>query len=466
MQANQPTKIDPWLLVLASGAIFMAYLGNATLGVLQPSIQSDLGLDHTQTVWIVNAFMVTLAMFTAPAGRLGDDYGHRTVILVGLGVLGGAALFTAFADGFLWLVIGLGAQGIGASALYPTAMAIASNSVAKDRVGAAIGSVAMIALFVFVLGPSIAGFVTDAISWRAMFWLTAILAAFVATVGFLRVPKQTQEHESLDVPGTVSLIVGIACVVTAILQSLVWGWAAPATLVLLGVGIVVLVVFVVTELKRRSPLLDIRLLTQKNFGGITWTVFVAQLLIGGYLIYFASFLQDALGFSAFMAGLGMLVAYAPVPFLSRFVSDWTGKVGPQAPTAIGMALLVLGPLLVVIFGDSQSFPLLIPSLVAMGVGQGFALPALVVASMTALEPSERGAGGGLITALRWIAVALGTAGVGVVINNTRINNEKFESVHDAALSGYIRGFVMLTVIAVIGLVLGVTLVRNKNAPQL
>ena len=175
-------QLSRWTLWFGGLAFFTCYLGQVVLGVVQPTIASDLGLSESEAQWVVNSFFLTLALFAAPGGRLGDYYGHRQVLLVALSIFALGSFSAAVSQGFVWLVASIAVAGIGASTLYPSSAAMIANRVAEAHRGDALGKYSAIGITVFTIGPVSAGLLTEVVDWRALFVLqTAIGAAPYAT---------------------------------------------------------------------------------------------------------------------------------------------------------------------------------------------------------------------------------------------------------------------------------------------
>ena len=139
------------------------------LGVIQPTIERDLGLSDSEAQWVVNSFFLTLALFAAPGGRLGDYYGHRRVLLVALSIFALGSLSAAVSQGFVWLILSIAVAGMGASTLYPSSAAMIANRVPLESRGdARWARYSAIGATVFAIGPLTAGLLTEAIDWRAL----------------------------------------------------------------------------------------------------------------------------------------------------------------------------------------------------------------------------------------------------------------------------------------------------------
>ena len=134
-EATPALALSGWTLWFGGLAFFTCYFGQTVLGVMQPTIERDLGLSDSEAQWVVNSFFLTLALFAAPGGRLGDYYGHRRVLLVALSIFAIGSLSAAVSQGFVWLIVSIAVAGMGASTLYPSSAAMIANRVPLESRG-------------------------------------------------------------------------------------------------------------------------------------------------------------------------------------------------------------------------------------------------------------------------------------------------------------------------------------------
>ena len=409
-------QLSRWTLWFGGLAFFTCYLGQTTLGVIQPTISADLGLSSSEGQWVVNAFFLTLALFAAPGGRLGDYYGHRQVLLVALLVFAAGSLLATVSQGFLWLVLGIAVAGMGASTLYPSSAAMIANRVSEARRGDALGKYSAIGATVFVIGPLSAGLLTEAIDWRALFALQAAVGLGLAWLGWRKVDnQQLGEPEPFDTTGLVVLMAGLAALLVSLMQALSWGWDSAATISLFVVGLAVLGAFGAMELRRRHPLLDVALLRKRTLRGIVLAMFAAQFIVNGYLIYIATYFQHVLGFGPLLAALAIVPSMLTQPLFNILAGRATDRVGPRAPALAGYALTVIAFAWIAVFVVDDSYALLLPGLLVLGASIAPMFTSLLTGLSNAVAAEERGDANALVLTVRWIGAAAGTMVLGVVV---------------------------------------------------
>ncbi len=410
-------RLSPWTLWFGGLAFFTCYLGQTVLGVIQPTIAADLDLSASEAQWIVNAFFLTLALFAAPGGRLGDYYGHRQVLLVALAVFALGSASAAVSQGFIWLVASIAVAGMGASTLYPSSAAMIANRVPLEHRGDALGKYSAIGVTVLWIGPVMAGLLTDAIDWRAIFALDAATAAGLLALGWLRVDNRAAgEPAPFDLRGLAVLMIGLSSLLVALMQALAWGWDAPPTLLLFGAGLVTLAGFTALELRTAHPLLDVSLLRRRAMAGIAIAMFTAQVVITGYLVYGATYFQHVLGMGPLLASLAIASSMFAAPAFSVLAGRVTDRAGPRRPALLGYLLTAVAFVWIAVFADQDSYVLLLPGLLMLNATVAPMFTSLLTALSNEVSAEERGDANALILTLRWIGAAVGTMALGVVIH--------------------------------------------------
>ncbi|MEK6278554.1 MAG: MFS transporter [Actinomycetota bacterium] len=388
---------------------------------------------------------------------MGDYYGHRTVLIVALGVFALGSLSAAVSQGFVWLVASIAVAGMGASTLYPSSAALVANSVPLEIRGRAIGKYSAIGVSVFVVGPLMAALLTEAIDWRAVFGTQVVLAVSLAVLGRSRVHEQPAgSPRRFDTTGLVVLMVGLTAVLVALMQALAWGWDSPATILLLGAGGAVLAWFGAFEWRKADPLLDTSLLGRRSFRGIAIAMFAAQFMITGFVIYIATYFQHILGYGVVLAAVAMLPATAQMPYFALVIGRITDRLGPRRPAIGGYAVSAAAFVWLAVFVDADSYWLLVPGLLAIGFANAPMFTALLTALSNAVEADERGDANALVLTIRWIGAATATMVLGVVIHAT----EGAGGV--PTTSGYSAAFAVIAAVTLAGLLACVVLLRDPS----
>jgi MFS family permease len=456
----QAARLSRWTLWFGGLAFFTCYLGQTALGVVQPTIATELRLSASEAQWVVNAFFLTLALFAAPGGRLGDYYGHRDVLLVALLVFGLGSLSAAVSQGFVWLIVSIAAAGIGASTLYPASAAMIANRVSLERRGDALGKYSAIGVSVFVAGPLLAGLLTELISWRALFGLQVVVGFGLALMGRLKVDSRAVGQPQLfDVRGLVVLMAGLTALLVALMQALSWGWDSAATIALFAVGVVVLGAFCLLELHTAHPLLDMGLFRREVLRGIVVAMFIAQFVISAFVIYIATYFQHVLGYGPLLAAVAMAPAMLAAPVFNIITGRATDRVGARLPAVLGYLGTATAFAWLAIFVDDESYTLLLPGLLMISTSFSPMFTSLLTGLSNAVVPEERGDANALVLTVRWIGAAAGTMVGGVII-------------HAGATPGRVPGaepyatvFTVLVCMTLVGALACAVLLRGEPQPD-
>jgi MFS family permease len=455
---SQETGLSPWTLWFGGLAFFTCYLGQVALGVIQPTIAADLGLSTSEAQWVVNAFFLTLALFAAPGGRLGDYYGHREVLLFALAIFALGSLSAAVSRGFVWLILSIGVAGMGASTLYPSSAAMIANRVPEEHRGDALGKYSAIGVSVFVIGPVMAGLLTEAISWRALFGLEVLVGAGLALLGWLKVDNRpVGEPEPFDSGGLAVLMVGLTALLVALMQALTWGWDSGPTLTLFGVGLALLGAFGSLELRKRYPLLDIGLLRRRFLRGIVLAMFTAQFVVTGYIVYIATYFQHVLGYGPLLAALAIVPSMLAEPLFNILAGRATDRVGARTPAILGYLATAVALGWIAFFADDDSYALLLPGLLILSTSIAPMFTSLLTGLANAVDAGERGDANALVLTVRWIGAAAGTMVLGVVIHS----GNGGEAIPSA--SPYKTAFAILAAAALAGAAACIFLLRERQA---
>lgn len=418
MSAPAASGLSRWALWFGGLAFFTCYLGQTALGVVQPTIAADFDLSTSEAQWVVNSFFLTLALFAAPGGRLGDYYGHREVLLFCFAIFAAGALLAAVAPSFVFLVLGIAISGAGASTLYPASAAMVANRVPQEDRGRAIGVYSAIGASVFTIGPVLAGLLTEAIDWRALFAAETVIGAALFLVGLLRVDNRpVGEPEPFDRRGLVLLMTSLSALLVGLMQALAWGLDAPATLALIAIGLVGLAAFAALELRTRYPLLDVGLLGRRTLRGIVLAMFTAQFVITGFIVYAATYFQHVLGYGPLVTALAIAPAVVTQPIFN-FLAGWaTDRYGMRLPGLAGYLLTAAALAWIALTLDDESYALLLPGLLLLGPGIAPMFTSLLTGLANAVPAEERGDANALVLTVRWVGAAFGTMALGLVIHS-------------------------------------------------
>lgn len=344
MSDTPPTRTSPLILLALASATLTAALGISIASVLLPTLSRSYGASVSQVQWVVLAYLMTMTVAVVPAGRLGDTFGHRRVLLAGLVVFVAGSLACATAPGLAWLILGRAVQGLGAAVLIALPMSIARDMFSTARLGTSMGVIATMSAIGTALGPSVGGALLAWGDWRMAFHLltgaglvTFVLAALSLGRGMARRRPTARE---MDIPGTGLLVIAVAAYALATSGGTVGLPVGPA--VLIPFAALAAIAFATVETRVASPLVPMHLLRDRTTGAgflmnlIVGTIMMSTLLVGPFFLTFALGLNDAL------VGLVMAAGPAIASLAGIPAGRLTDRLGANRVVQIGLAQIVLG----------------------------------------------------------------------------------------------------------------------------
>jgi EmrB/QacA subfamily drug resistance transporter len=375
----------------------------------------DTGLGGLQ--WVVDAYTVPLAATVLTAGAIADRFGRRRLFLLGVTVFTASSVVCGAAGGIGVLVGARAIQGLGASVMFATSLALISQ-VTPDResrgkalaaYGAAIGAS-------FALGPFIGGSLTELFGWRAIFLVNVPIGAAVLWIAYRRVGEgRDPTPRRVDLPGQLTLIGGLFLLVLALLRGNGEGWGSAGIVAALAGAALLLTAFAVVEHRSSAPMLPLRLLRQRRFAGPQVAVFAIASSFFAVFLYTTLYLQTVLGMSPIQTGL----VYLPGTFLVFVVSGMTAQIGerfaPARIASVGLALVSAGLALMLTIGVDSSWTAILPGLLVVSLGTGLFNPTGSALALNALPDEQSGLAAGANDTFRQAGVAVGIAALGTLV---------------------------------------------------
>lgn len=387
-------------------------------GVALPHIGRDTQASLDALQWVVHAYNLTFACFMLAAGSVADRMGRRRVFAVGVVVFATASLMSAVTSEVLILDFARGLAGIGAAALLTSGSAVLSATFtgkARVRVFAAVGVTTGAGL---ALGAMAAGALAESIGWRWFFSAHALLMLPVlAALPAIR-ESRSEVASKADWPGTATFVGGLFLLMLGTVEGPQWGWGSPGVLAMFAGAAVLLVVFVLVERNQRHPMLDLALLRNRRFLGLSLIPVVASFSFVVLLPLFPNYLVVANGLDSRAAGASMLLMTAPIlvaPILAGRMVGWGMPV--RTVFALSLAFLTVGiGWLALVLEPGAGLATLAGPLGALGVGLGLNFGLVDGAVLNAVEPTATGTAAGFLNTLRLgsEAVVIAAAGAALV----------------------------------------------------
>jgi EmrB/QacA subfamily drug resistance transporter len=400
----------------------MAFIDGTALNVALPALQKELHADGAQLLWIVNAYLLTLASLILLGGSLGDHYGRKRVFTLGIVIFALASLACGLAPTIGFLLFMRVIQGIGGALMVPGSLAIITAVFREERRGQAIGLWSSFSTLTTLAGPAIGGVLAGAGLWRFVFFINLPLAV-AALFALTRVPETRDEEapHQLDIPGVALVAVGLGLLTFGAIQLGATTHSASQTTgasVAILAGIAALIAFVFVEWRSAHPMVRLDLFRSRVFTGTNvMCVFLYGALSGAGFFLPLNLIQIQ-GYSATVAGFTLLPSAIILAILSPIMGRLVDRIGPRIPLTVGPAIVALGFLVLampgVTAGPSSYWYTFFPGSVLLGIGMGVTVAPLTTAVMGSVATSHAGVASGVNNAVTRAAQVLGLAILGAI----------------------------------------------------
>jgi EmrB/QacA subfamily drug resistance transporter len=408
-------------------SLLVVVLDNTILNIALPTIQKDLGADQSQLLWAVDSYILVFAALLFTWGVLGDKYGRKKILVIGLTVFAIASAACAFATTPTMLIVFRGLMGIGGAAVLPVTLAIITVVFPPHERGKAIGAWAGAVGGAVALGPVLGGLLLENPQWTS--WLTnndwggvflinvpIVIAGLVGI--FLVVPETKNPHpQSLDIPGLVISFTGLVLFVYGIIHaSQTLTFLTPSVLIPMVLGALVLTAFVVTEARSDHRSFDVTLFQNRGYAVSLSAVTLAFFAMNGILFTLPFFLQTLRGYTTLQAGLSFLPFAIGQIIAAPRSAGMVNRFGYRRVMTLGLALVGLA-LLVLAFSLHLDTPLWVILVVffVFGFGMGNVMAPASTVMQNALPLARAGAGSAVQNTVRQVGGALGVAVLGTVL---------------------------------------------------
>ena len=375
--------------VLAS---LIGFVDASVINVAVPAIGRSLNASVTSLQWTLTSYLLAVAVLLLLAGALADHFGRRQVLAAGLLVMLLASIGCAVAPSVGVLIAARVFQGVGAALVVPSSLSLLNGTLRDSDRARGIGVWAGLATLGTTLGPYAGGWLTDNISWRALFLLNPPLAlAGLFVLWFVPQTDTVRRPLSLDAPGALLAAAGLGGVIYALTAGAESGWASPPVVAAGAVGVLCLVGLVLVERRQRAPMLRLALFASRQFDAIN----VATVLVYGG-IYAASYLvilqfQLRLGYSAAQAGAALIPESVVFLVVAPISGALVGRIGPRGLMVVGMLCLAAGFTWLSAAHPGQQYVVaILPGVLLWGLGTGVFVTPLTSAVLAAVGDADLG----------------------------------------------------------------------------
>jgi EmrB/QacA subfamily drug resistance transporter len=399
-----------WAFVITAIAASMAALDHLVVITALPVIQADFGATLSELEWMINGYTLTFAVLLLTGAALGDRFGRKRLLVIGLGVFTVGSAAAALSSTSTELIVARAVQGLGGAILTPLSLTILSAAMPKERRAMALGAWGGITGIAIALGPLVGGAIAEGLAWQSIFWINVPIGLVAIPLAVARLDESYGPATRLDLPGLGLVSAGLLALVWAMVSGNDRGWADPTVVIALVVGAILVAAFIAWEARTSQPLIRLDLFRSRAFSAANIVSLMMFFGIFGSIFLLAQFFQTVQGYSPLEAGLRTL-PWTAMPLIAApvagIVSSRTGT-RPLLVAGMGLQAAALAWLSFVVT-PTVEYLAIAPAFVMAGVGMGLFVAPIANVVLSAVKPEEEGQASGATNAIRELGAVFGVA---------------------------------------------------------
>lgn len=426
MQNQKKEFVNKWQILCAvmSGG-FMASVDGSVVNLILPTLAEFFNSGFSIIQWVVVSYLLTVATLILPMGRFGDLIGRKKVYLTGFIIFTAGSLLCGFSGSIFQILVFRVIQGLGATMILALGFAVATEAFPANERGKAMGILASVVSLGVIVGPVIGGFLVDYASWRWIFFINLPMGTLGIYLILRYVPdKKTDKSEKFDFAGAFLFFICMLGLLAGLAFGEKNGFKDNLTLIFLSFSLVSILIFIITELKVKSPMLDLKIFTDFVLSVNLFVTFVFYFAISGVFVLAPFYLQNILGYMPNQ--MGML--FGIMSFLMFLISPLSGVLSDRLGTSfvinISLVIMVLIYFLISLRIEADTGTLYcIVAMIILGAGMGFFMSPNHSAVMGAISPEHLGIVSGLLILARTLGQTTGVSVLGLIwISKVKVYN--------------------------------------------
>jgi EmrB/QacA subfamily drug resistance transporter len=453
---------NEWAVLLTLGlGFFMTLLDLTIVNIAIPDMSRGLHASLAEIGWVINAYVIVLAVLMITGGRLGDLRGKRGLFIAGVATFTVASLACGLSQTAGEVITARAFQGLGAAFLMPQTMSVIIATFPAERRGTALGVWGGIAGLATIAGPTIGGLLVGGLGWRWIFFVNLPIGAVVIVLALLVLPEvKSDRGQRLDMPGVLLASAALVAITFGLVegQQYDWGrvWSFVSIPLIIAAGVVLLVAFLLVQARRQGsdPLLPFGLFADRSFALMSGANLLVAVGLIGMALPLTIYLQSALAFSPLKAGLTM----APSSLMAGIVAPFAGRLankGGRYLVASGFTLYAGGlGLIAVMAGPSSNWYDLLPGFLLAGLGTGCTMSPMQTIATRNVPPRLAGGASGVLNTIRQTGSALGSAVVLAVLQSRLADGH-----------GYVGALRTAIAVPIVALLIGAGLALSLRGPR-
>ncbi len=457
------------LFVIAIAQL-MVVLDSSIVNIALPSMQEDLGISDANRQWVITAYTLAFGGLLLLGGRIADYQGRKRVFIIGLAGFATASFLGGISHSAEMLFAARALQGVFAALLAPAALSLISVTFTESRERAkAFGVFGAISGGGAAIGLVAGGILTEYASWH---WTLLVnvpiaIAAILLAIPFVKESRATGDTK-YDVPGAIFATAGLVSLVYGITQANTMGWSGTSTLSFIGLGLLLLAIFIIIETRTTHPLLPLRILANRNRGGAYLASFFVGVGLFAMFLFLTFFFQGVLGYTPLQSGLLFLPFSAGVIISAGAASQLLPRFGPRWVTAVGFLLAISGMLLLTRMTSTSVYVSdILPALIVISLGMGLVFVPLSAVSLFAIGNHDAGVASAVLNTSQQIGGSIGVAFLNTIAASATtafvVANNLDAPTPDALVAGFTKGFLWgALILAVAGIIWVVLVTMTKK----
>ncbi|MEX2623292.1 MAG: MFS transporter [Acidimicrobiia bacterium] len=407
-----------WTLGVMALSLLVIGLDNTILNVALPTLVRDLGATSSQLQWMVDAYILVFAGLLLTMGALGDRFGRRRALTIGLILFGLGSLGAALAQSANMLIATRAAMGIGGALIMPSTLSIITNVFSGEERGRAIAAWAAISGLGIIGGPVLGGWLLEHFWWGSVFLVNVPIVILAVVAGRFLVPESKDPSATpLDPAGAGLSIAGLSALVYAIIEAPANGWTDPVILGSFGLAAALLGALVWWELRTPHPMLQMTFFKNPRFSAASASITLVFFALFGTVFLIAQYLQFVLGFTPLEAGIRVMPV-ATLIIAAPLSAHLTEKIGTKVVVTTGLVIVATALTILAMVEPDEGYGRVALALSVMGFGMGMTMAPATESIMGSLPLAKAGVGSAMNDTTRQVGGALGVAVLGSVLAST------------------------------------------------
>jgi EmrB/QacA subfamily drug resistance transporter len=411
------------ILAVVCLAVFVTVLDGTIVNVALPSLALELGASTRQLQWIVDAYLLVFTGLLLAAGGLGDRYGRKRTLLVGLVVFGITSAFAGAASGAGELIVGRALMGVGAALIFPATLAIITNvfTEAGER-AKAIGVWSAVSGIAVAAGPITGGWLLGRFWWGSVLYVN-VPVVIIAVAAVLAIVPESKDEEApaLDRAGVLFSIGAIGTLVFTIIEAPEWGWISANTVIGFALSALLIAAFVTVELRVEHPMLPVRIFRNLRFSAASVSIASAFFALFGFIFLITQYFQLVRGYSPLEAGLRTLPVAMAIAVASMVAPRVVEGAGTTRVVSAGLALMAIGFAWVSTASVTTPYLEIVGQMLLLGTGLGLTTAPATESIMGSISLGKAGVGSAVNDTTRELGGTLGVAIVGSVFSSVYVS---------------------------------------------